>query len=95
MESICQGNGEEHFEIQTRAVYVGDHLFEAYPVVHQLRRRHIPVLALLEKNGEKRVVRPIRFLRKNWTISRITLIITDTKRLWALFFSSADLYEDA
>lgn len=39
------------------AVYVGDHLFEAYPVVHQLRRRHIPVLALLEKNGEKRVVR--------------------------------------
>lgn len=39
------------------AVYVGDHLFEAYPVVHQLRRRHTPVLALLEKNGEKRVVR--------------------------------------
>ena len=39
------------------AVYVADSLFFAYPVVHSLRKKHVPVLTLVETNGEKRLVR--------------------------------------
>ena len=39
------------------AVFVGDNTFAAYPVVHMLRKKHIPVLTLAEKDGEKIIVR--------------------------------------
>ena len=39
------------------AVFVGDCTFAAYPVVHMLRKKHIPVLTLVEKEGEKIIVR--------------------------------------
>ena len=39
------------------AVYVADCLFFAYPIVHSLRKKHVPVLTLVETNGEKRLVR--------------------------------------
>ena len=39
------------------AVFVGENLFAAYPVVHALRKKHIPVLAAAEKDGQKLIVR--------------------------------------
>lgn len=39
------------------AIFVGDCTFAAYPVVHMLRKKHIPVLTLVEKEGEKIIVR--------------------------------------
>ena len=39
------------------AVFVGDSLFSAYPIVHMLRKKHIPVLTIVEKEGQKLLVR--------------------------------------
>ena len=39
------------------AVFVGNSLFSAYPVVHMLRKKHIPVLTVVEKDGQKLLVR--------------------------------------
>lgn len=39
------------------AVYVEGNVFETYPVVHALRKKHIPVLTAEEKNGEKIIIR--------------------------------------
>ena len=39
------------------AVFVGENLFAAYPVVHALRKKHIPVLVPAEKDGQKLIVR--------------------------------------
>lgn len=39
------------------AVYVADHMFAGYPVVHALRKKHIPVLTMIEKDGQKFLVR--------------------------------------
>lgn len=38
-------------------VYVGNHTFAAYPVVHMLRKKHIPVLTMVEKDGRNLLVR--------------------------------------
>lgn len=35
------------------AVFVGNNTFAAYPVVHMLRKKHIPVLTLAEKMGSR------------------------------------------
>lgn len=39
------------------AVYVGNHTFAAYPAVHMLRKKHIPVLTMVEKDGRNLLVR--------------------------------------
>ena len=39
------------------AVYVGNHTFVVYPVVHMLRKKHIPVLTMVEKDGRNLLVR--------------------------------------
>ena len=39
------------------AVYVQGNVFETYPIVHALRKKHIPVLTMIEKGGRKLVVR--------------------------------------
>ena len=39
------------------AVFVGENLFAAYPIVHALRKKHIPVLTLAEKDGQKLLIR--------------------------------------
>ena len=39
------------------AVYVEENVFKTYPVVHALRKKHIPVLTAEEKNGEKIIIR--------------------------------------
>ena len=39
------------------AVFVGENLFAAYPIVHTLRKKHIPVLVAAEKDGQKLLIR--------------------------------------
>ena len=39
------------------AVFVGENLFATYPIVHSLRKKHIPVLTLVQKDGKKLIVR--------------------------------------
>lgn len=39
------------------AVYVGDNTFAVYSIVHMLRKKHIPVLTMVEKDGKKLLVR--------------------------------------
>ena len=46
------------------AVYVEGNVFETYPIVHQLRKKHIPVLTMMEKDGQKLIIRAI-FLKSN------------------------------
>ena len=38
------------------AVYVEGNVFETYPIVHQLRKKHIPVLTMMEKDGQKLII---------------------------------------
>ena len=38
-------------------MYIGGDLFAAYPVMHQLRKKHIPVLTASEQNGKRILVR--------------------------------------
>ena len=45
------------FKYKPEAVYVEGNVFETYPVVHALRKKHIPVLTAAEKNGEKIIIR--------------------------------------
>ena len=39
------------------AVFAGDEMFSLYPIVHALRKKHIPVLTAVEKDGQKLLVR--------------------------------------
>lgn len=39
------------------AVYVEGSIFSTYPIVHLLRKKHIPVLTAVKKDGEVRIVR--------------------------------------
>ena len=39
------------------AVYVQCNVFDTYPIVHALRKKHIPVLTMIEKAGRKLIVR--------------------------------------
>ena len=39
------------------AVYVQGNVFETHPLVHALRKKHIPVLTMIEKAGRKLIVR--------------------------------------
>lgn len=44
-------------EYKPEAVYVTEDLFAAYPVVHALRKKHMPVLMRAKKEGKTRIVR--------------------------------------
>ncbi len=39
------------------AVFTGDAMFSLYPIVHALRKKHIPVLTAVEKDGQKLLIR--------------------------------------
>ena len=48
---------KEILKYKPEAVFVGNTTFSAYPVVHMLRKKHISVLTMVERNGEKILVR--------------------------------------
>lgn len=52
-----QRPGETVLKEKPEAVYVEGDVFLTYPVVHQLRKKHIPVLTRVERDGEHYIVR--------------------------------------
>ena len=44
-------------QCRPEAVYVEGDVFAAYPVVHLLRKKHVPVLAMAERGGKRILVR--------------------------------------
>lgn len=39
------------------AVFVRGDVFASYPIIHALRKKHVPILTLVEKDGKKLIVR--------------------------------------
>ena len=48
---------KELLKLKPEAVYVNGDMFSLYPIVHQLRKKHIPVLTSAVKDGEKIIIR--------------------------------------
>ena len=48
---------KELLKTKPDAVYVNGNLFSLYPIVHQLRKKHIPVLTSSMKDGKKIIIR--------------------------------------
>ena len=56
-KSLIKEQVKKILKYKPEAVFVGEHLFAAYPIVHSLRKKHIPVLTLVQKDGKKLIVR--------------------------------------
>lgn len=44
-------------KVKPEAVYIEGGVFSTYPIIHILRKKHIPVLTTVEKDGERIIVR--------------------------------------
>ena len=55
--SLIKEQVKKILKYKPEAVFVGENLFAAYPIVHSLRKKHIPVLTLVQKDGKKLIVR--------------------------------------
>ena len=56
-KSLIKEQVRKILKYKPEAVFVGENLFAAYPIVHSLRKKHIPVLTLVQKDGKKLIVR--------------------------------------
>ena len=56
-KSLIKEQIRKILKYKPEAVFVGENLFAAYPIVHSLRKKHIPVLTLVQKDGKKLIVR--------------------------------------
>lgn len=56
-KSLIKEQVNKILKYKPEAVFVGENLFAAYPIVHSLRKKHIPVLTLVQKDGKKLIVR--------------------------------------
>ena len=56
-KSAVKEQVKQILKYKPEAVFVGDDTFFAYPVVHMLRKKHIPVLTLVVKDEGKLLVR--------------------------------------
>ena len=48
---------KEILKYKPEAVCVNGNVFSTYPVVHALRKKHVPVLTIMENDEEKLIVR--------------------------------------
>ena len=48
---------KEILKYKPEAVCVNGNVFSTYPVVHALRKKHVPVLTIIENDEEKLIVR--------------------------------------
>ena len=48
---------KEILRYRPEAVFADNAMFSLYPIVHALRKKHIPVLTVIEKDGQKLLVR--------------------------------------
>ena len=56
-KSLIKEQVKKILKYKPEAVFVGENLFAAYPIVHSLRKKHIPVLTLVQKDGKKLIMR--------------------------------------
>ena len=56
-KSLIKEQVKKILKYKPEAVFVGENLFATYPIVHSLRKKHIPVLTLVQKDGKKLIVR--------------------------------------
>ena len=56
-KSLIKEQVKKILKYKPEAVFAGENLFAAYPIVHSLRKKHIPVLTLVQKDGKKLIVR--------------------------------------
>lgn len=60
VESRIKDQVKQILKEKPEAVYVEGDVFLTYPVVHQLRKKHIPVLTRVERDGELYRAHPVR-----------------------------------
>lgn len=48
---------KEILRYKPEAVFADNAMFSLYPLVHALRKKHIPILTVVEKDGQKLLVR--------------------------------------
>ena len=48
---------KEILKSKPEAVFADNAMFSLYPIVHALRKKHIPILTTVEKGGQKLLVR--------------------------------------
>ncbi len=56
-KSYVKDTVKQILKYKPEAVYVDGNVFETYPVVRTLRKKHIPVLTLIEKKEQKMIVK--------------------------------------
>ena len=56
-KSFIKDRIKEILSCKPEAVFADNAMFSLYPIVHALRKKHIPVLTAVEKDGQKLLVR--------------------------------------
>ena len=56
-KSSVKDHVKQILKYKPEAVFAEDHMFALYPVVHSLRKKHIPILTAASKDGQKLLVR--------------------------------------
>ena len=56
-KSLVKDQVKKILKVKPEAVYIEGDIFSTYPIIHILRKKHVPVLTTVEKDGEKRIVR--------------------------------------
>ena len=56
-KSYIKDQVKQILKYKPEAVFAGDAMFSLYPIVHALRKKHIPILTAVEKDGQKLLVR--------------------------------------
>lgn len=56
-KSLVKDQVKKILKVKPEAVYVEGDIFSTYPIIHILRKKHIPVLTTVEKDGERIIVR--------------------------------------
>lgn len=56
-KSLVKDQVKKILKVKPEAVYVEGDVFSTYPIIHILRKKHIPVLATVEKDGQRIIVR--------------------------------------
>ena len=56
-KSLVKDQVKKILKVKPEAVYVEGDVFSIYPIIHILRKKHIPVLTTVEKDGQRIIVR--------------------------------------
>ena len=56
-KSLVKDQVKKILKVKPEAVYVEGDVFSTYPIIHILRKKHMPVLTTVEKDGQRIIVR--------------------------------------